>query len=448
MSGMAILSFIGIILALVVIIVGSVRGYSLILVSTIAALVWSLLGAFASVSIDGGSFWKVFYDDYAVSYMKGVADIIIQMFPLFLAGNMFGKMLEMTGLPLAIADAVFARFGEKGVVSAVFFATFILSVAGINVFVIIFTMFPLASAFYKKAGLPRSMIPINILAAAVAEQCLPGVPTFNLIIPAQALGVNPASGFVMGIVTTIFVGGFNWLYLQHASKKFLKAGVGYGEETEEEKRRVSTINEADLPNPLLFLVPLAVVIVLMNVVNVPAWAALFVGCVVIFIMFYKRLGGFAKALSYLAEAAENSQVVMSTGAICGIAALISAVPGYQVVVGFLESVGSGNPYVLCAVAVALLAGFGGSSLGGIQFVLANYVDKLLAMGASPIALTRIIAVSCLTLDSLPHNSANIITFQACGVEFKEGYYHFVLCTIISTTLATIITVVMSTLGIY
>ena len=78
----------------------------------------------------------------------------------------------------------------------------------------------------------------------------------------------------------------------------------------------------------------------------------------------------------------------------------------------------------------------------------NYVDKLLAMGASPIALTRIIAVSCLTLDSLPHNSANIITFQACGVEFKEGYYHFVFCTIISTTLATIITVVMSTLGIY
>ena len=71
MSGMAILSFIGIILALVVIIVGSVRGYSLILVSTIAALVCSLLGAFASVSIDGGSFWKVFYDDYAVSFCHG-----------------------------------------------------------------------------------------------------------------------------------------------------------------------------------------------------------------------------------------------------------------------------------------------------------------------------------------------------------------------------------------
>jgi len=361
---------------------------------------------------------------------------------------MFGKLLEMTGLPISIANAVFAKFGDKGVVTAVYIATFILSVAGVNVFVIIFTMFALASAFYKKAGLPRSLIPINILAAAVTEQCLPGVPTFNLIIPAQALGVNPSSGFVMGIVVTLFVGIFNWLYLQRVSKKFLKLGVGYGEETEAEKQRSTNIDENNLPNPFLMLIPLAFVIIPMNFLNVPAWAALLLGCVVIMVLFNSRLGGVKGAMNFLAEAAENSQVVMATGAICGIAALITAVPGYQVVLKFLESVSSGNPYVMCAVAVGLLAGFAGSSLGGIQFVLANYVDKLIAMGASPIALTRIIAVSCLTLDSLPHDSANIITFQACGVKFREGYYHFVFCTIISTTLATIITIIMSSMGIY
>ncbi len=445
---MVILSFIGIILALIIIIGGSIKGYSLILVSSLAALVCSLLGAFATVSIEGGGFWQIFFDGYAISYMKGVADIIIAMFPLFLAGNMFGKLLEMTGLPLSIANSVFAKFGDKGVVTAVFIATLILSIAGVNVFVIIFTMFALASAFYKKAGLPRSLIPINILSAAVTEQCLPGVPTFNLIIPAEALGVKPSSGFVIGIVVTLFVGIFNWLYLQRVSKKFLREGVGYGEETEAEKQRSLKIDESNLPNPWLILIPLVFVIIPMNFLSVPAWAALMIGCVVIMVMFYNRLGGAKSALQYLAEAAENSQVVMSTGAICGIAALISVVPGYQVVVNFLESVSSGNPYVMCAVAVGLLAGFAGSSLGGIQFVLANYADKLIAMGASPIALTRIIAVSCLTLDSLPHNSANIITFQACGVKFKEGYYHFIFCTIISTTLATVITVIMATLGIY
>jgi len=445
---MVILSFIGIILALIIIIGGSMKGYSLILVSFVAALVCSALGAIATVSMNGGNFWQIFFDGCAVSYMQGVADIIIAMFPLFLAGNMFGKLLEMTGLPLAIANAVFAKFGENGVVTAVFVATLILSIAGVNVFVIVFTMFSLAAAFYKKAGLPRSLIPVNILAAALTEQCMPGVPVFNLVIPAQALGVSPGSGFINGIVVTLFVGFFCWAYLHRVAKGYLKAGVGYGEETEIEKKAQLNIDENNLPNPLLVLIPLAFIIVPMNFMNVPAWAGLLLGCVAIMVMFGPRLGGFSGMLKLLAEGAENSMVVMQTGAICGIAALITAVPGYQVVVNFLESISSGNPYVLCAVAVGLLAGFAGSSLGGIQFVLANYADKLLAMGASPVALTRIIAISCLTLDSLPHNSAMIVTMGVCGVKIRECYIHFVFTTIIATTLATIITVVMATVGIY
>ncbi|AET67305.1 hypothetical protein Desor_1662 [Desulfosporosinus orientis DSM 765] len=50
---MAWFSFFGIVVALVVIIVGTLRGHSLILVSTIAALVCAITGAIATVAMQG-----------------------------------------------------------------------------------------------------------------------------------------------------------------------------------------------------------------------------------------------------------------------------------------------------------------------------------------------------------------------------------------------------------
>ena len=447
MSSMEVLSFIGIILSLTIIVVGSLKGHSLILVSTLAALVCSITGALATTAIEGGSLWQIFYDGYAVEYMKGVADIIIQLFPLFLGGQMFGRLLEKTGLPIAVANAVFKKIGTGGTVAAVYIATLLLSIGGVNVYVIIFTMYSLAAGFYKKAGISRSLIPANILAAAVAEQALPGVPTFNLVIPAQALGVNPSSGFAMGIVAFLIIGVLNFIYLDRMAKKSMKSGEGFVDRDEDGKATV-TLDSEDLPNPFLLFVPLAFVIVLMNIFVVPAWAALFVGCAVIAVMFYKRLGGMKTVVEFLAEGAESSQVVMSTGALCGIATLIGSVPGYGIVVSFLEKSSFGSPYIMAAVAVGLLAGFAGSALGGIQFVLANFADKFIAMGASPVAITRIMAVSSLTLDSLPHNSANILTFQYCKVTYKEGYIHLVFCTILTTLLATVATVVMAELGMF
>ncbi|MEY8339190.1 hypothetical protein AALB16_14425 [Lachnospiraceae bacterium 62-35] len=446
---MVVLSFIGIVISLVIIVVGSLKGHSLILISSLAALVCALTGAFATAAIEGGgTFWQIFYDGYAIEYMKGVADIIIQLFPLFLGGQMFGRLLEKTGLPVSVANVVFKKIGVGGTVAAVYIATLLLSVGGINVYVIIFTMYSLAAAFYKKAGISRSLIPANILGAAVAEQALPGVPTFNLVIPAQALGVSPSAGFAMGIVAFLIIGGLNFVYLNYAAKKSIKSGEGFVDKDENSGTDLTLDNE-NLPNPLLLFVPLVIVIVLMNAFGVPAWAALFVGCVVIAIMFYKRLGGSMNfIINSLAEGAESSQVVMSTGALCGIATLIGSVPGYSIVVSFLEKSSFGSPYIMAAVAVGLLAGFAGSALGGIQFVLANFADKFVAMGASPAALTRIMAVSALTLDSLPHNSANILTFQYCKVTYKEGYIHLVFCTVLTTLLATIVTVIMSQLGIY
>ena len=168
---MEIISFIGIVAALILIILGSVRGYSLILLSTVAAL---LVAATGGVNV---------FENYANVYMGGVANMVLALFPIFLGGQMFGKMLEMSGLPMAVASGVFRKLGPASAVAAVYLATLAMSVGGIDVFVIIFTMYPLAAAFFKAAGISRSLIPACVLGGAVAMQTLPGMPINNIVLP-------------------------------------------------------------------------------------------------------------------------------------------------------------------------------------------------------------------------------------------------------------------------
>ena len=290
------------------------------------------------------------------------------------------------------------KLGPASAVAVVYLATLAMSVGGIDVFVIIFTMYPLAAAFFKAAGISRSLIPACVLGGAVAMQTLPGMPINNIVLPANAFGTTPMAGFWMAIVGFLIVGGGNLWYLHHAGKKYIARGEGFIPR-EGDKDDVD-LNTEGLPNPFLLLIPMGIVVVLLNVIHWPAWAALFIGCVVLAIMFWKRYQGFHKIVNTLAEGAKNSQSVIQTAAICGLA-----------------------------------------------FVLDNFTDKLVAMGGNPEALTRIANISQITFDSLPHNSAIVLTLSYCGVTHKEGYKHLFVVTVVTTTLATIANIIMAHLGV-
>ena len=47
----------------------------------------------------------------------------------------------------------------------------------------------------------------------------------------------------------------------------------------------------------------------------------------------------------------------------------------------------------------------------------------------------------------PHNSAIVLTLSYCGVTHKEGYKHLFVVTVVTTTLATIVNIIMAHLGV-
>lgn len=139
--------------------------------------------------------------------------------------------------------------------------------------------------------------------------------------------------------------------------------------------------------------------------------------------------------------------MLATCAIIGFSGIVTAVPGYELLLSGLERISGGNPYLFAFICVAVIAAVSGSATGGVQFVLDSFSDKLLAMGGDPASLVRVICAAARTFDSLPHNSAVVLTLNACNVTHREGYKHVAVTTVLNTTIATAIAILFAMIGI-
>ena len=100
------------------------------------------------------------------------------------------------------------------------------------------------------------------------------------------------------------------------------------------------------------------------------------------------------------------------------------------------------------LAVNLLAGMTANGTGGVTLFMENFGATILGNPAINVgALHRIAAISGAGFDSLPHNSAIVLTLSYCGVTHKEGYKHLFVVTVVTTTLATIVNIIMAHLGV-
>ena len=426
------ISLIGIFLALAVVVVGSLRGINLIILSSAAAFLVSATGGIGLLS------------GYS-SYIEGVASSVVSMFPLFLGGQLLGCFLEKSGLTESIANAIIRRSGTRAIVVAVFTVSWLLTFCGINVFVIIFTVYPIACAFFKVGDIPRSLIPACVLGACVSQQMLPGIADTINILATDTFGVPAAAGPITGVTTAAFLFAANAGYLHREGQKARERGEHFVP-LEGETYDID-LNKQGLPHPLLEVLPIGVVLAALNGFGLPAYAALYLGAIVAIVLFFRRLGGGQGVTDTLNQAAKSSMSVLATCAIIGFSGIVTAVPGYELLLAGLERISGGNPYVFAFICVAVIAGVSGSATGGVQFVLDSFSGTLLAMGGDPASLVRVICAAARTFDSLPHNSAVVLTLNACNVTHKEGYKHVAVTTVLNTTLATLIAIVFAMLGI-
>ncbi|MDR3560280.1 MAG: GntP family permease [Negativicutes bacterium] len=460
----------GIILSLFLLMFFAYRGFSVILFAPVFALLAASLSGLPVMPA------------YTELFMAKGVTYIKSFFPVFLLGAVFGKMMEETGLAKGIAQAIIKGLGKDRAILAVVLAGAVLTYGGVSLFVVVFAVYPLASALFREANIPKRLLPGTIALGAFTAtmDCLPGTPQIQNLIPTNFFGTNIYAAPIIGVISgiSIFTLGIMWLERRRRSAQV--AGEGYGSHTLNEPE---IRDDVSLPSWQLAILPLVTVLVVnfmmtqgfnwnpdllapyvamklpllapavKNVISI--WAlivALLCGILLAIGLGFNRLpkGGLSKTLN--AGAIGSLLAIMNTASEVGYGNVIAALPGFHSISSALMSIKiGGSPLVSEAVTVNVLAGITGSASGGMSIALdlmaKDWMVWANSIGMSPDILHRVASMASGGMDTLPHNGAVITLLAVCGLTHKDSYGDIFVMTIIKTAMVFVAITIHTITGI-
>jgi H+/gluconate symporter-like permease len=485
---MTLLGLIGILIGLGVLIGLAYRGWSVLLLAPLAAMIAALFSG------------EPLLAHWTQTFMGSAAGFLAQFFPLFLLGALFGKLMEDSGSVNTIARFITERLGAQRAVLAVVLAGAIVTYGGVSLFVAFFVLAPMAQQLFRAAGIPRRLMPAAIVlgTSTFTMSALPGTPSIQNAIPMPFFGTTPFAAPGLGVLASLIMLGFGmwWLGREEARARTIHEGFGDSElpsgeqlaANESLRERATTAREFDpveivrakpSETPPAFLpaaLPL-VIVVLVNLVmsmfllprldtsflNEIQWGqtslaaiggvwavmtALLCAIVAVLAINYGRLPAVRETM----DAGANASVLpaLSVASLVGFGAVVAAMPAFAVVRDAVLGV-QGGPLVSLAIATNVLAALTGSASGGLTIALdalaGIYMERAADIGLAPDLLHRVAVIGAGTLDSLPHNGAVVTLLAVCGSTHRESYRDIVIVGIVGPiiALAAIITL-GSTLG--
>lgn len=86
---------------------------------------------------------------------------------------MFGQLVLEAGLATRIAKTLTEKLGAKMVGAVILICSFFITLLGINGYIMVFVLYPIADNLLKQNQMDRRVLPFLILAAAPAPTVLP-----------------------------------------------------------------------------------------------------------------------------------------------------------------------------------------------------------------------------------------------------------------------------------
>ena len=134
------------------------------------------------------------------TYMSGVTGFFLSYFFIFLLGSIFGNIYQDSGAAAKIGFMISRRFGAKNCMLACMISAAILSYGGINSFVIIFAVYPIALKLFEEADLPTYLLP-GIVCGGMWTFAMTGpfTPQIPNIVSMEYLGTPSYAGLLPGL---------------------------------------------------------------------------------------------------------------------------------------------------------------------------------------------------------------------------------------------------------
>lgn len=434
------LSFFGLLLGLALLIWLTMRGTDLLIAAPLCALLVAATSGFAifpQLAAEGAP-------SFTASYMSGFVGYVQDWFFMFLLGSLFGKMMECTGAADSVARWIVGRLGAKHAVAAVVLACAVLTYGGVSLFVVAFSVYPMAVSLFRRADLPRRFIPSTIAFGSVTfTMTSAGSPEIQNWIPTRFLGTTAYAGWEVSLVVALFMLALGQWWLM----RMVRAASAGGERFEARGNDPEP-HDRNLPAVWRGLLPLVVVLGaswllhgrLAQSALIVALGAGVLSALALNFRYAQRVGAAAAAGALGALVA-----IANTSAVVGFGGVAKLTAGFQAAVEAMTSL-PGSPLIGAAIAVSVIAGLTGSASGGQTIALPLIAPHYLDQGVDPEALHRVVAISSGGLDSLPHNGYVVTTIRAiCGESYAGAYPSLAALTIIVPVLGTILAVVLFSL---
>lgn len=251
----------------------------------------------------------------------------------------------------------------------------------------------------------------------------PASPSIQNVIPMRSLGTTALASTVPGFAAMIAQIVLIVIWLEYRSKSMTSRGLLFDDPSLKPLEEAGRVYEdSELPSAGLAIIPPIVILILFNVVKLPLEAAVLGGCILAILFFYNRIShGVDGWIDVLNKGAQNSvTAILNTALVVGFAGVASKTTGFGLLIDKLKRIKM-SPAWFVAITVAISAGAAGSASGGLGVAFAALGDVYKTLNISPESIHRIAAIAAGTLDSLPHQGAQITLLGICSLTHKEGY---------------------------
>jgi H+/gluconate symporter-like permease len=433
-----VLSLVGLVVGLALLVWLTLRGVELLVAAPLCALLVAATSGFApfpQLAAEGAP-------SFTAAYMSGFVGFVQAWFFMFLLGSIFGKVMEVSGAADAVAEWIVARIGARHAIGAVVLACAVLTYGGVSLFVVAFSVYPMALSLFRVAEVPRRFVPAALAFGSVTfTMTSAGSPEIQNWIPTKFLGTTPYAAWEASLVVAAFMAVAGYAWLQWMVRRAVAAGERFEARTDDpvvEQRERPAVWRGVLPLLAVLVVSFVWHDALRESALIVALGAGVLAALALNAGFVRgRVAGAATAGALGALIA-----IANTAAVVGFGGVARLTDGFQSAVAFMTSL-PGDPLVGAAVAVSVIAGLTGSASGGQSIALPLVAPHYLDQGVDPEALHRVVAIASGGLDSLPHNGYVVTTVRAiCRESFAAAYPAVGALTVVVPALGTALAVVL------
>ena len=382
---MTAIGIIGIIVALVLFLVLVYKGVSSFIVAPVCAVVVAVTNAMSPVT--------TFY-----TFAQGLGDMIVQLFAIVFLGAVLGKLYTDTKAAASIAKTLTVTFiakreGKTQVRIAILIMMIIaglMTMGGIDGFVLTFTTFPIAMIIAEMVKIPRRFVPAMLMLNCAFMAC-PGAPQIDNI---AMVGALQGEGFEV------------------------------------------TATAAAIPG---------LVFVLYTIVGLDVAVALTAGNLAVLILMGRyiekkdgsRLKGIIGSLNIGADSYPNALTTVATPS--GLATVVTSTAAFGAIVGALSTLNL-HPVLLAFLVICVVVALTSAPPVALYVGLPVVVGICRAKGLdfNVAAVGRVAALAATTFETLPVNGMCVLTIHLARSSYKESYLPMFLNTLVYTLIASIV----------